>query len=106
MSFKLILLNNSLLLLIEFTIDRKVLSEYSLLFSLKTYAHGTIIISGVEHNNGYIDVKIYTDKESFLKEKLAAETIRKKATKGETIMPWSKLHEGIIAIYRNDGRCR
>ena len=68
------------------------------LFASKAFCHGTIIISGVEHNNGYIDVKIYTDKESFLKEKLAAETIRKKATKGETIMPLSKLHEGIIAI--------
>ena len=68
------------------------------LFTSKAFCHGTIIISGVEHNNGYIDVKIYTDKESFLKEKLAAETIRKKATKGETIMPLSKLHEGIIAI--------
>ena len=68
------------------------------LFTLKAFCHGTIIISGVEHNNGYIDVKIYTDKESFLKEKLAAEAIRKKATKGETIIPLSELHEGIVAI--------
>ena len=68
------------------------------LFTSKAFCHGTIIISGVDHNNGYIDVKIYTDKESFLKEKLAAEKIRKKATKGETIIPLSKLHEGIIAI--------
>ena len=68
------------------------------LFTSKAFCHGTIIISGVEHNNGYIDVKIYTNKESFLKEKQAAETIRKKATKGETIVPLSKLHEGIIAI--------
>ena len=54
--------------------------------------------SGVEHNEGYIDVKIYTDKESFLKEELAAETIRKRPTKGETVIPLSKMHEGIIAI--------
>ena len=66
--------------------------------TVKTYSHGTILVSGVEHNEGYIDVKIYTDKESFLKEELAAETIRKRPTKGETVIPLSKMHEGIIAI--------
>ena len=63
-----------------------------------SFAHGTIIIKNVEHDRGYIDLKIYTDKESFLKEDLAAETIRKKANKGETIMPLSKVHEGNMAI--------
>ena len=62
------------------------------------FAHGTIIIKNVEHNQGYIDVKVYTDKDSFLKEDLAIEAIRKKATKGETIIPLSKIHEGKIAI--------
>ena len=70
----------------------------TLLPSFKIYAHGTIIISGVEHNKGYIDVKIYTDKESFLKEELAAEIIRKKATKDKTVVPLSKVHEGTVAI--------
>ena len=70
----------------------------TLLFSFKVYAHGTIIISGVEHNKGYIDVKIYTNKESFLKEELAAEIIRKKASKDQTVVPLSKVHEGAIAI--------
>ena len=68
------------------------------IFSLKVFGHGTVIISGVEHNKGYIDVKVYDDKESFLKEDLALEVIRKKATIGETIIPLSKLHEGKIAI--------
>ena len=70
----------------------------TLLLSFKIYAHGTIIISGVEHNKGYIDVKIYTDKDNFLKEELAAEIIRKKATKDQTVVPLSKVHEGTIAI--------
>ena len=70
----------------------------TLLFSFKIYAHGTVIISGVEHNKGYIDVKIYTNKESFLKEELAAEIIRKKASKDQTVVPLSKVHEGTIAI--------
>ena len=70
----------------------------TLLFSFKIYAHGAIIISGVEHNRGYIDVKIYTDKDNFLKEELAAEIIRKKATKDQTVVPLSKVHEGTIAI--------
>jgi len=80
-------------------------------YSIKTFGHGAIIISGVEHNDGYIDVKIYADKKSFLKEDLAAETIRKKATKGETIIPLTKLHEGTIAIViyhdeDNDGKLK
>ena len=66
--------------------------------SLKTYAHGIIIVSGVEHNEGFIDVKIYIDKESFLNEEMAAETIRKKASKGKTVIPLSRLHKGTIAI--------
>ena len=61
-------------------------------------AHGTIIITNVEHDEGYIDLKIYINKESFLKEELAEEVIRKKAAKGETIIPLSKVHEGRIAI--------
>ena len=70
-----------------------------IIFSSKNLlSHGTIIISNVEHGEGYIDLKIYTDKESFLKEEIAKEVVRKKATKGETIMPLSKIHEGKIAI--------
>ena len=67
-------------------------------FTFKIYGHGTIIIQGVEHEKGEIDVKIYMDKKSFLKEDLAAESIRKKPTKGETIIPLTKIHEGRIAI--------
>ena len=66
--------------------------------SLKTYAHGIIIVSGVEHNEGFIDVKIYIDKKNFLNEEMAAETVRKRASKGKTVIPLSRLHEGTIAI--------
>ena len=69
-----------------------------LLFAFKIYGHGTIIIQSVEHEKGKIDVKIYMDKKSFLKEDLAVESIRKKPTKGETIIPLTKIHEGQIAI--------
>ena len=67
-------------------------------FGLKVYGHGTIIIQGVKHEKGEIDVKIYIDKKSFLNEELAVESIRKKPTKGETIIPLTKIHEGQIAI--------
>ena len=67
-------------------------------YAFKINAHGTIIIDGVEHEEGFIDVKIYLDKQSFLKEDLAAESIRKKPTKAETIIPLTKIHEGRIAI--------
>ena len=90
---------------------KSILFFIIILFAFKAFGHGTIVVSGVEHSNGYIDVKIYTDKESFLKEELAAETIRKKATKDKTVIPLSKLHEGIIAIViyhdeDNDGKLK
>ena len=69
-----------------------------LLLSFKIYGHATIIIQDVKHEKGEIDVKIYVDKESFLKEELAIETVRKKPTKGETIIPLSKVHDDQIAI--------
>ena len=68
------------------------------IFSIKTYAHGTLIITGIEHEDGMIDVKIYSDKKSFLKEEMAVESIRKKPTKEKTIIPLSKVHEGNIAL--------
>ena len=45
---------------------------FFILFSFKTHAHGTIIVQGVEHANGFIDVKIYLDRKSFLKEDKAS----------------------------------
>ena len=71
---------------------------FIVLFSSSLFGHGTIIITNVEHGKGYIDVKIYDSKEDFLKEDLTRETIRKKATKGKTVVPLSKIHEGQIAI--------
>ena len=53
-----------------------------ILYSPNLLGHGTIIIQNVEHDNGYIDLKIYTDKKSFLKEELAVESVRK-MNKGE-----------------------
>ena len=69
-----------------------------LLFTFKVFGHASIIIQGVEHEEGKIDVKIYKDKKTFLKEELAVESVRKKPTKGETIIPLTKVHEGQVAI--------
>ena len=77
---------------------RSLTLMFIVLFSSYLFGHGTIIITNVEHGKGYIDVKIYDSKEDFLKEDLARETIRKKATKGKTVVPLSKIHEGQIAI--------
>ena len=77
---------------------RSLILLFIVVFSSSLFAHGTIIITNVEHANGYIDVKIYDSKESFLKEDLAREKVRKKAIKGKTVVPLSKIHEGQIAI--------
>ena len=67
-------------------------------WSLGIFAHGTIIFPNVEHGDGYIDVKIYDSKESFLDEELAIESVRKRVQKGEVVVPLSKIHEGKIAV--------
>ena len=67
-------------------------------WSLGLFVHGTIIFPNVEHGDGYIDVKIYDSKESFLDEELAIESVRKRVQKGEVVVPLSKIHEGKIAI--------
>ena len=48
------------------------------------------------------------NRDTFLKEELAVESIRKKPTKGETLIPLTKVHGGIMAIVvyhdeNNDG---
>ena len=69
-----------------------------LLISFKSFAHGNVKIMGVEHEDGFIDLKIYTTKDIFLNEELAFESVRKKPSKGVTIIPLSKIHEGKMAI--------
>ena len=70
----------------------------SVTLSLNVYSHGTIIIPNIEHDDGFIDVKIYDSKDSFLNEEEAIEIVRKRVQKGEVVVPLSKIHEGKIAI--------
>ena len=80
------------------TFIQKILFLLVLFFSSVVLSHGTVIIPNVEHDRGYIDVKIYDSKESFLKEDEAVEAVRKKVNKGEVVVPLTKIHEGQIAI--------
>ncbi len=80
------------------TFIQKTVFLLVLFFSSVVLSHGTVIITNVEHNKGYIDVKIYDSKDSFLKEDQAVEAVRKKVNKGEVVVPLSKIHDGQIAI--------
>jgi len=80
------------------TFIQKILFLLVLFFSGVVLSHGTVIIPNVEHNKGYIDIKIYDSKDSFLKEDEAVEAVRKKANKGKVVVPLTKIHEGVIAI--------
>ena len=80
------------------TFIQKIVFLLVLFFCSVVLSHGTVIITNVEHNKGYIDVKIYDSKDSFLKEDQAVEAIRKKVNKGEVVVPLSKIHDGQIAI--------
>ena len=80
------------------TFIQKILFLLVLFFSSVVLSHGTVIIPNVEHDKGYIDIKIYDSKDSFLKEDEAVETVRKKVNKGKVVVPLTKIHEGKIAI--------
>ena len=80
------------------TFIQKIVFLLVLFFSSVALSHGTVIITNVEHNKGYIDVKIYDSKDTFLEEDKAVEVVRKKVKKGELAVPLSKIHEGQIAI--------
>ena len=80
------------------TFIQKILFLLVLFFSSVVLSHGTVIIPNVEHNKGYIDIKIYDSKDSFLKEDEAVEAVRKKVNKGKVVVPLTKIHEGEIAI--------
>ncbi len=77
---------------------QKIVFLLILFYSGSLFSHGTIIFTNIEHNEGYIDVKIYDSKDTFLNEDLAIESIRKKVNKGEVVVPLTKIHEGKIAI--------
>lgn len=80
------------------TFIQKILFLLVLFFSSVVLSHGTVIIPNVEHDRGYIDIKIYDSKDSFLKEDEAVEAVRKKVNKGKVVVPLTKIHEGQIAI--------
>ena len=80
------------------TFIQKIVFLLVLFFSSVVLSHGTVIIPNVEHNKGFIDVKIYDSKDSFLKEDQAIEVVKKKVNKGKVVVPLSKIHEGQIAI--------
>ena len=82
----------------ENTFIQKTVFLLVLFFSSVVLSHGTVIITNVEHDDGYIDVKIYDSKDSFLKEDEAVEAVRKKVKKGRVEVPLSNIHEGEIAI--------
>ena len=65
------------------TFIQKIVFLLVLFFSSVVLSHGTVIIPNVEHNKGYIDIKIYDSEDSFLKEDEAVEAVRKKANKGK-----------------------
>ena len=80
------------------TFIRNIVFLLVLFLSRIVLSHGTVIITNAEHNKGYIDVKIYDSKDTFLEEDKAIEVVRKKSTKGKVVIPLSKVHEGQIAI--------
>ena len=71
---------------------------------MSSSADVNIVIQGVEHDRGFIDVRIYLDAETWLKENQTAEHIVVQATKGEVVVPLVIFQGGTLAavVYHDE----
>ena len=71
---------------------------------MSSSADVNIVIQGVEHNRGFIDVRIYLDAETWLKENQTAEHIVVQATKGKVVVPLVTFQGGTLAavVYHDE----
>ena len=71
---------------------------------MSSSADVNIVIQGVEHDHGFIDVRIYLDAETWLKENQTAEHIVAQATKGEVVIPLTTFQGGTLAavVYHDE----
>ena len=71
---------------------------------MSSSADVNIVIQGVEHDRGFIDIRIYLDAETWLKENQTAEHIVVQATKGEVVVPLVTFQGGTLAavVYHDE----
>ena len=71
---------------------------------MSSSADVNIVIQGVEHDRGLIDVRIYLDAETWLQEDQAAEHIIVPATKDEVVVPLKSFQGGTLAavVYHDE----
>ena len=71
---------------------------------MSSSADVNIVIQGVEHDRGFIDIRIYLDAETWLQEDQAAEHIIVPATKDEVVVPLKSFQGGTLAavVYHDE----
>ena len=83
---------------------RKLVALFLFFSPMPSSADINIVIQGVEHNRGFIDVRIYLDAETWLKENQTAEHIVVQAAKGEVVVPLTTFQGGTLAavVYHDE----
>ena len=83
---------------------RKLVVLFLFFSPMSSSADVNIVIQGVEHDRGFIDVRIYLDGETWLKENQTAEHIVVQATKGEVVIPLTTFQGGTLAavVYHDE----
>ncbi len=83
---------------------RKLVVPFLLFSSMSSSADVNIVIQGVEHDRGFIDIRIYLDAETWLQEDQAAEHIIVPATKDEVVVPLKSFQGGTLAavVYHDE----
>ena len=83
---------------------RKLVVPFFIGWSMSSSADINIVIQGIEHGRGFIDVRIYLDAETWLKENQTAEHIVVQATKGKVVVPLTPFQGGTLAavVYHDE----
>ena len=84
--------------------SRKLFVLFLFFSSMSSSADINILVQGVEHDRGFIDIRIYLDAETWLKENQTAEHIVVHATKGKVVVPLTTFQGGTLAavVYHDE----
>ena len=83
---------------------KRLVAPFLFFIPISVSADVNIVIQGVEHDRGLIDVRIYLNSETWLKEDHTTEHIIVQATKGEVVVPLMTFRGGTLAavVYHDE----
>ena len=83
---------------------KKIIVALVVTLPTQLYADINVVVQGIEHNRGFIEVRIYLDAQTWLKEDQPAEHIVVQAKKGDIVIPLPTFRGGRLAavVYHDE----